>query len=96
MPQTWRKREVQRGPLRYQFKCSGSSRITISFLSDGMCDVMSSRLRMEPKPVAYLEGYQPSFKVEASASGAFFWIQSRTNNSWSLLFAKTRPLNNVF
>ena len=68
----------------------------MSFLSDGMCDVMSSKLRMLPKPVAYLDGYQPSFRDEASASGAFFEIQSRTKDSWSLLFAKTRPLNNVF
>ena len=68
----------------------------MSFLSDGMCDVMSSRLRMLPKPVAYLEGYQPSFRDEASASGAFFAIQSRTNDSWSDLFAKTCPLFNVF
>ena len=50
---------------------------------------------MEPRPVAYLEGYQPSLRDEASASGAFFEIQSRTNDSWSDLFAKTRPLNNV-
>ena len=69
--------------------------MTISFLSDGMCDVMSSRLRIDPSPVAYLEGYQPSFRDEASASGAFFCIQSRTNDSCSDLFAKTRPLNKV-
>ena len=68
----------------------------MSFLSDGMCDVMSSKFSIDPKPVAYREGYQPSFRDEASASGAFFEIQSRTNDSWSDLFAKTRPLNNVF
>ena len=67
----------------------------MSFLSDGMCDVMSSRLRMLPKPVAYLEGYQPSFRDEASASGAFFEIQSRTNDSCSDLLVNTRPLNSV-
>ena len=67
----------------------------MSFLSDGMCDVMSSKFSIEPRPVAYLEGYQPSFSEEASASGAFFAIQSLTKVSCSDLSVKTRPLNSV-
>ena len=51
---------------------------------------------MLPKPVAYLEGYQPSLRDEASASGAFFEIQSLTKVSCPDLLVKTRPLNNVF
>mmetsp|Transcript_18936 Transcript_18936/g.58371 ORF Transcript_18936/g.58371 Transcript_18936/m.58371 type:complete len:213 (-) Transcript_18936:209-847(-) len=70
MPTTCRKRDVQRGPFRYQLMCSGSSSTTTSFSAASMWDMMSSVPKIDPIPPAYRAGYQPIAKGKSSSSFA--------------------------